>query len=76
MEVKHSSETIQILSPSTTIPCSVRGTYLEALHNPIVRTSIMSEFLAKHLLGNMLLVPTNKLFKKSFGTILRMLWDC
>ena len=47
LEVKHSSEAIQILSPSTTIPCSLRGTNIEALYNPTVGTSIMSEFLAK-----------------------------
>ena len=41
MEVKCSFEAIQILSPSTTIPCSLRGTNIEALHNPIVGTSIM-----------------------------------
>jgi hypothetical protein len=29
----------------------------------------MSEFLAKNLLGNMLLVPTNKLFKSPSGLI-------
>ena len=69
MEVKRSSEAIQIVSPSTTIPCSLRGTNIESLHNHIVRTSIMSEFLAKNLLGNMLLVLTNKLFQKSFGTV-------
>jgi hypothetical protein len=67
MEVEHSSEAIQILSPSTTIPCSLRETNLEALHNPTVGTSIMSKFLAKHLLGNMPLVSTNKLFKSPLG---------
>ena len=46
MEVKHSSEAIQILSPSMTIPCSLRGTIVEALHNPAVKANIMSEFLA------------------------------
>ena len=45
----------------------VRGTNIEALHNPIVETSIMSEFLAKNLLDNMPLVPTNKLFKSPLG---------
>jgi hypothetical protein len=69
LEVKRSSEAIQILSPCTTMSCSLRGTNIEALHNPTVGTSIMSEFLVKNLLGNMSLVPTNKLFKKSFGTI-------
>jgi hypothetical protein len=67
LEVKHSSEAIQILSPSTTIPCSLRGTNIEALHNPTIGTSIMSEFLAKNLLGNMPLIPTNKLFKSPLG---------
>jgi hypothetical protein len=75
MEVKRSSEAIQILSPSTDMPCSLRGTNIEALHNPIVGTSIMSEFLAKNLLGNMPLVPTNTL-QKSVRTLFRMLWDC
>jgi hypothetical protein len=68
MEMKRSSKAIQILSSPTTIPCSLRGmTNIEALHNPIVGTSIMSKFLAKNLLGNMLLVPTNKLFKSLLG---------
>jgi hypothetical protein len=67
LEVKHSSKAIWILSPSTIISCSLRGTNIEALHNPIVRTSIMSEFLVKNLLGNMSLVPTNKLFKSPLG---------
>jgi hypothetical protein len=42
---------------------------VEALYNPTVRTSIMSEFLVKNLLGNMSLVPTNKLFKSPSGLI-------
>jgi hypothetical protein len=67
MEVKRSSNAIQIPSPSTTIPCLLRGTNIEALHNPTIGTSIMSEFLAKNLLGNMPLVPTNKLFKSPLG---------
>jgi hypothetical protein len=50
-----------------TIPCSLRGINIEALHNPTVRTSVMSEFLAKNLLGNMPLVPTDKLFKSPLG---------
>jgi hypothetical protein len=63
MEVKRSSKAIRILSPSTTIPCSLRGTVVESPHNPTVETNIMFEFLAEALLGNMLLVSTNKLFK-------------
>ena len=49
MEVKRSSEANQILSPFTAMPCSLRGTNIEALHNPTVSTSIMLEFLAKNL---------------------------
>ena len=51
MEAKYSSEAIQILSPSMTIPCSLRETNIDALHNPTIGTSIMLEFLAKNLLG-------------------------
>jgi hypothetical protein len=41
MEVKRSSKAIWILSPSMTMPCSLRGTVVEALHNPMVETNIM-----------------------------------
>ena len=63
LEVKHSSEPIQTLSPSTTMPCSLRGTSIETLYNPIVGTSIRSKFLVKNLLGNTPPVPTYKLYK-------------
>ena len=52
-----------------TMPCSLRGTNIEALHNPTVGTSIMSEFLVKKLLGNMPQILTNKLFKSPSGLI-------
>ena len=54
------------------MPCSLRVTIVEVLHNPTVGTSIMSEFLAKNLLGNMPLVLTNKLFKSLSG----LLFEC
>jgi hypothetical protein len=63
MEVKRSSEAIRILSPSTTIPCSLREMVVEALHNHMVEANIMSKFLVKTLLGKTPLVLTNKLFK-------------
>jgi hypothetical protein len=69
MEVKHSSEAIWILSPSTAITCSLRGTVVEALHNPMVETNVMSEFLVEALLGKIPLVSTNKLFKSPSGLI-------
>ena len=74
MEVKRSSDAIWILSPSTTMPCLLRGTNIEALHDPIVGISIMSEFLMKDLLGNMPLVSTNKLFKSPSGLIFECCW--
>ena len=51
------------------MPCSLRGTNIEALYNPTVETNIMSEYLAETLLGNMPLVSTNKLFKSPSGLI-------
>jgi hypothetical protein len=51
------------------MPYLLRGTFVEALHNPTVKTNIMSEFLVETLLGNMPLVPTNKLFKSPSGLI-------
>ena len=42
LEVKCSSKAIHILSPSMTMPCSLRGTIIEALHNPTVETNIMA----------------------------------
>jgi hypothetical protein len=69
LEVKRSSEAIQILSPSMTMPCSIRETNIEDLHNPTIGTSIMSEFLAKNLLGSMPLLLANKLFKSPSGLI-------
>jgi hypothetical protein len=76
MEVKCSSKAIRILSSFTAITCSLRGTTVEALHNPTVETNIMSEFLAEALLGKMPLVSTNKLFRSPLGLFFRVLWDC
>jgi hypothetical protein len=52
-----------------TISCTLRGTTVEALHNLTVETNIMSQFIVETLLGKMLLVPTNKLFKSPSGLI-------
>ena len=68
-EVKRSSCAIQINSPSTSLPCSVNGTAIEALHNPILEANIMAEYLADTLLGNMPLEPSDQLFKSPSGLI-------
>jgi hypothetical protein len=57
---------------STTMSCSLRGTNIEALYKPHSQNQFMSELLAKNLLGNMSLVPTNKLFKSP----LRLFFEC
>jgi hypothetical protein len=51
LEVKRSFEGIHILSPSMNMPCTLRGTNIEALYNPTVGASTMSEFLAKKPFG-------------------------
>jgi hypothetical protein len=50
----------------------LRGTVVETLHYPTVETNIMSEFLAKTLLGKISLVSTNKLFKSPS----RLIFEC
>ncbi|KAK8459748.1 hypothetical protein SEVIR_2G205001v4 [Setaria viridis] len=68
-EVRHSSEAIQISLSSTTICCSMRGTTVKALHDPSTEACTMSEFLTDTFVGNMLLVPTDKLLKSPSGLI-------
>jgi hypothetical protein len=72
MEVKCSSEAIQILSPSMTMNCLLKGTSIEALHNLIVGTNIISQFLAETLLGNIPLVLADRLFKSPS----RLIFEC
>jgi hypothetical protein len=68
MEAKRSSKAIQILSSSMTMPCSLKGTNLEALHNPIVGTNIMSEFLAKTPFGQNAASPDQQTLQNSIRT--------
>jgi hypothetical protein len=68
-EVRRSSKAIRISSPSTIIYCSIRGTTVEALHDPTAEACIMSEFLMDTFIGSMPLVPTNRLFKSPSGLI-------
>ena len=41
MEIKCSSKEIQVHSPSMTIPCSIKVTIIEALHEPTAEASII-----------------------------------
>ena len=63
------TEQDRIHSPSTTMSCSIKGNVIEALHDPTVKASIMSQFLAGTLLGDMPLTPTDKLFTSPLGLI-------
>jgi len=69
MEKNCPSEAFQIFSPPTTIPCLIRGSALEALHDPTVDSNIMLYYLADTIFGNMPLAPTDKLFKSPLGFI-------
>ena len=65
--MKRSFEAFRISSPSTTISCSIRGTSVEALHDPTAEACIMSEFLAETFIGSMPLDPTDRLFRSPSG---------
>jgi hypothetical protein len=69
MEVKRSFEAILIRSPFTTIPCSIKGTVVEALHDPTMKASIIFEFFARTLSGNTPLASTDRLFTSPTGLI-------
>uniref|UniRef100_K3ZFD0 Uncharacterized protein n=1 Tax=Setaria italica TaxID=4555 RepID=K3ZFD0_SETIT len=71
-EVKRSSKAIRISSPPTTISCSIRGTTLDALDDSTAEACIMFEFLTDTFLGNMPLVPTNRLLKG----LSRLIFEC
>jgi hypothetical protein len=57
------SEAIWISSPSTIIPCSIRGNIIEAHLNPIMEVNIMPWHLAYMLFSNVLLRPSDKLLR-------------
>ena len=65
--MKRSSKAFRISSPSTTISCSIRGTAVEALHDPTAEACIMSEFLAETFVGSMPLDPNDRLFQSPSG---------
>jgi hypothetical protein len=62
-EVEHFSEALWICSPSTIIPCSVKGITVESHLNPVMEVNVMPWHLAYTLLGNVTLRPSDKLLK-------------
>jgi hypothetical protein len=70
--VEHFSEALWICSPSTFLPCSIKGITIEAHLNPSMEVNIMPWHLVYTLLGNMMLRPSDKLLKSClFGHILK-----
>ena len=59
-EGETSSEIIQFHAPSLTIPCSIEGTAVTALYNPMVGVNIISALFASDRLGERHVTPTTK----------------
>ena len=59
-EGEASSEIIQFHAPSLTIPCSIEGTVVTALYNPMVGVNIISAMFASDRLGKRQVTPTTK----------------
>ena len=60
---KRFSEIIWISSPSTTTPCSIRGTTVEGHINPVMEVNVLPWHLVYNLLGNVTLRPSDTLLK-------------
>jgi hypothetical protein len=68
-ELEQSSGVLRISPPSSTIPCTIRGTLVDILYSPTIRANIISSECAFHLLGDKPLVHTDKTFQTSSGEI-------
>ena len=51
-QARRTSEAIQISPTSTTIPCSMKGNVVDALHDPVVEVCIIPECLMDTLVDN------------------------
>jgi hypothetical protein len=61
--VEHLSKALWICSPSTILPCSIKGITVEAHLNPVMEVNIIPWHLAYTFLGNVTLRPSDKLLK-------------
>jgi len=68
-ESEASSDVIKLLSCFTIIRCLIRRTPVDSLYDPTVGASVMSKNLALTLLGEELLVPTEKFLKLPYGEL-------
>ena len=66
-EAKRASEAIRISPTSATIPCSMKGNIVEALHDLAAEVCVLPECLLDTLMGNKPLTPTDKYFKSPSG---------
>jgi hypothetical protein len=69
--VELSPEAIQISSRSSIIQCSIQGTMVNALYNPMIGANIMSNFFTLTFLGNETLALASKIFKSSSGSLVK-----
>jgi len=66
-EARQTSEAIQISPTSTTIPCSMKGNVVDALHDPAVEICIIPECLMDTLVDNKPLTSTDNYFRSPSG---------
>ena len=65
-----SSEALQIRSPPSTLPCIIKGTQVDTLYSPTVRSNIISSECTFRHLWDEPLVQTDKTFQSPSGEIL------
>ena len=58
-----SSEVLPIISPPSTLPCTIKGTQVDTLYSPSIRANIISSECAFRHLRDELLVQTDKTFQ-------------
>jgi hypothetical protein len=69
--VENFSEALWISSPSTIIPCSIKGITVEAHLNPVMEVNIIPWHLAYTLFDNVTLRPSDKLLKSCLSGHIR-----
>ena len=66
-ESELSSDVIRFDTPPITIRCASDSDQFDALYNLVVGINIMSEAFALKLFGKLVLTPTTKVIKESWG---------
>jgi len=68
-ESELSSDVIRLDTPPITVRCAYDSDQFDALYNPVVGITIMSESFAHKLFKNLVLTPTTKVIKESSGRL-------